>query len=118
MNSPTPGPWRVSQLGLSVLAGPSDPNGRFPNGRVVAKTSTDCPLSERGPNARLMAAAPDHALVARFLTVGLMRWESFEGREKSGELCYRGLRHTTHLDEFGVPALTPGLRAELQKGAS
>lgn len=55
----TPGPWRLAKSGLTVLAGPADPEGGYPQGRPVASALPAAPLAERGPNARLIAAAPD-----------------------------------------------------------
>ncbi len=64
-------------------------------------------------NARLIAAAPDHALIARAMCIGAGRWEPFgDGR---GEFCMNGQRHATWLDEFGVPVITNGMRAALAK---
>jgi len=70
--------------------------------------------------SRLFAAARDHALIARLLCSGKMRWEPFKygsgpGIDGSGELCFDGMRHSTELDEFGVPRMTGHLRAEIEK---
>lgn len=81
---------------------------------VIAECSgsgqTDIAECER--RARLMAAAPDHALVGWALAMGKARFEFWASGAK-GELCVAGLRHATALDEFGVPALTPAARTAI-----
>lgn len=107
MTGPTPGPWVVRNGNLVRVA---------PRGSV----SPICGVHRRGKhthgvddietlaNARLIAAAPDHALVAWGLAHGLIRWEPTE-------LCGFGLRHSTKLDDSGVPKLTPALRDDLMR---
>jgi hypothetical protein len=74
------------------------------------------PSSEEGQaNARLIAAAPDHALFASAIAAGVIRWEMFDGKKDSGEICVNGLRWATQLDEFGVPVLTQNTRAAIAK---
>jgi hypothetical protein len=64
-------------------------------------------------DARLIAAAPDHALVGWAMCVGSARWEPWgDGR---GEFCMNGLRHATSLDEFGIPIVTASMRAAIAK---
>jgi hypothetical protein len=64
-------------------------------------------------NARLIAAAPDHALICWAMCVGAGAWDPWgDGR---GEFCMNGVRHATALDEFGAPVVTPALRAALCK---
>lgn len=64
-------------------------------------------------NARLIAAAPDHALIGWAMCVGPGRWEPWgDGR---GEFCINGIRHATRLDEFGMPMMTENLRATILK---
>lgn len=62
-------------------------------------------------NARLIAAAPDHALACWAMCVGAGRWEPLGSG--GGEFCIHGIRHVTTLDEFGCPVLTDLLRAEI-----
>lgn len=67
----------------------------------------------RAGTARLIAAAPDHALVARQMCgiTDPLVWRPWgDGR---GELCYDGICHVTRLDEFGVPEMPAHLRAKL-----
>jgi hypothetical protein len=70
-------------------------------------------------NARLIAAAPDHALICWAMCIAAGRWEPF-GDGLKGEFCINGLRYSTEMDEFGCPAVTDALRAALSKakGAS
>lgn len=104
--APTPGPWREGQDGNMRVYGPDaqgDDSGLiaevFKNGRA---------------NARLIAAAPDHALFGRAIAARLIRWEPFVvGLDRGGEICCNGLRYSTTLDDFGVPRLPDPLRAFL-----
>lgn len=61
----------------------------------------------------------DLNLVAAALTRGTARWEPFGtilgDPVTTGELCIDGLRHTTRLDEFGVPVLDEVTRGLLIK---
>lgn len=69
-----------------------------------------------GPaTTRLVTAAPDHALLAAAFAARIARWEPFSGTAdpRSGELCTKGFRYATHLDEFGVPILNRNTRAIL-----
>ena len=66
--------------------------------------------TERDEMCRLIAAAPDHALVARLLCSGMARWE-----RATREFCFNGLRYATELDEFGVPIIHDVLRAVIAK---
>lgn len=65
----TPGPWRLSPSGLTVVAGPDDPVGGWPNGKAVAATSRYTAPAVRLADARLIAAGPTgHSLLAALLT--------------------------------------------------
>jgi hypothetical protein len=58
-------------------------------------------------------AAHDHALVARLLTSGELKWFPWgDGKRGSLGLCGREAVHT-ELDQFGVPRLTETLRAAI-----
>ncbi len=81
----------------------------------VAVANEDGPSAEGQANARLIFAAPDHAIIARLLTQGKARWEPFPGHDIGGELCFNGLRYTTELDEFGIPGLHQVLRAAIAR---
>jgi len=112
----TPGPWAT------------DPNCGHecvlaPNGAMVADCAifgTSRTFRRRGgdneANARLIAAAPDHALICWAMCVGAGRWEPFG--DGKGEFCMNGLRHATELDEFGCPRVTESMRAALIKAGA
>jgi hypothetical protein len=106
----TPGPWTADpdrrpgwEWNWHVYAGRDD--------RIcfMANTSPDVGLA--GANARLIAAAPDHALICWAMCVQDATWD--EWGPGKGEFCFAGLRHATTLDEFGAPVLTDHLRALL-----
>lgn len=69
-------------------------------------------------NKRLIAAAPDHALIASALCNGIARWERWFGYEGKGEVVVDRLRYTAQLDEFGVPELHSVLRAAIARATS
>jgi hypothetical protein len=71
----------------------------------------DKPIDQKAADGRLIAAAPDHALVGWAMCVQDARWD--EWGSGKGEFCFAGLRHSTTLDEFGVPVLTTHLRSLL-----
>jgi hypothetical protein len=110
----TPGPWQAERL-------LDDDGTPF----VLIKETHGCPLarlqhvSNDGANANLIAAAPDHAMLASALVAGLARWEPFAGSgAPSGELCVGGFRYCTTLDEFGVPVLADHTRAALTRAVA
>ena len=103
MNEYTPGPWE--QRTLMVVA--SDGSQICHTGGTRYRGPTPQP-HESEANACLIAAAPDHALIAWGLAHGHIRWEP-------NELCGFGFRHSTKLDEFGVPEMTDALRRDLEK---
>jgi hypothetical protein len=114
----TPGPWRAEEEDaldsvpfIPIEAGEAgawrkvcevngEPEGLHIDGVALA-------------NARLIAAAPDHALICWAMCVQDARWD--EGSNGEGEFCFAGLRHWTRLDEFGCPVLTENLRAVLTR---
>ena len=98
----TPGPWRIAGKG-TIRKGDND-------------WIADIHWRNREANARLIVAAPDHAMICWAMCVGAGRWEPFgDGR---GEFCMNGLRHATKLDEFGCPVVTESMRAALAKAVS
>lgn len=112
----TPGPWAVLELrdtdrclvSSNCLPDGSERAAAEKNGGfMVAHTLGP----QREANARLIATAPDHALVCWAMCVQDARWEEW-GAGK-GEFCFAGLRHATTLDEFGAPVLTDHLRGLL-----
>jgi hypothetical protein len=104
----TPGPWRVDDRRdadgcLQVQAEHRGPGSSY---CVAAVNFWDCAEA----NARLVAAAPDHALIGWAMCVQDGTWEEWAPFDGSGEFCFAGLRYTTRLDEFGIPKVTPALR--------
>jgi hypothetical protein len=109
MSAPfTPGPWVAHRL-LDNDGTPYHLVKKFENGCPLARLQH---VAEDAANARLIAAAPDHALIGWAMCVGAGRWEPFQSGG-SGEFCMNGLRHCTTLDEFGVPEMTSGMRAAI-----
>lgn len=116
MPSFTPGPWAVRRESAidyrpNMIVGAEGQSlvawcaGGGPKRAVMGP--------EEDANARLIAAAPDHALICWAMCVGAGRWEPFgDGR---GEFCMNGLRHVTELDEFGCPRVTASMRDALSK---
>jgi hypothetical protein len=76
------------------------------------KTRTLRAIREDDEPAQLIAAAPDHALIARAMTLGVATFERWPQPGK-GEICFAGLRYATALDQFGVPLLSASTRHEL-----
>lgn len=130
---PTPGPWAASHCDGKFGEVPgwmvTHPGASEVRRRTEAKdfpitSKKICDVTEgayiapntAAANARLIAAAPDHAIVLRGLANLTLRWETFDGSETRGELCYNGVRHTTTTDEFGCPQLTDALRSALVEG--
>lgn len=115
----TLGPWEVREAsyGWDVMApredGPSlwiapvhGPGG--PSGKLDHYPERDAVTA----NARLIAAAPDHAALLWAMCVGAARWDPWGvGR---GEFCMNGLRYATELDPFGAPMMTGGMRAAIR----
>lgn len=66
-------------------------------------------------NAKLIAAAPDHALLLAALVSGKAQWKPLDAFNGMGEVAIDGLRYTARLDEFGCPIVESGLRAALRK---
>lgn len=107
------GEWEVgedsSNAGCAFI-----PVIRASDGWTICEIYADIELGfteEDRERARLIAAAPDHALVGWAMCVQSATWEEW-GTGK-GEFCFAGLRHATTLDEFGVPVLTDNLRTLL-----
>ena len=95
----TPGPWWVAGKG-TIRWG--DAKSHL-TGWIASVN-----WRNRDANARLIAAAPDHALLLWAMCVGAGRWEPLG--DLSGEFCINGIRHLTRLDENGCPEMTAGLR--------
>jgi hypothetical protein len=119
----TPGPWMYrSNSGTEpenwpYLVEKQGTPGRMDWGRLVAKCWASL-LRPESPeaNARLIAAAPAHALLLSAIVRGLARWEAFPGGDgRKGEVCVGGLRYATELDETGCPVIQPHLYAALAK---
>lgn len=115
MSAHTPGPWRWTEEFRDESGNPTwtligTGDGLY--GILTCATDSSPQDLNDEANARLIAAAPDHALVARVLAAGDARWYPWEDRV-SGELSIGGLLYATKLDEFGVPKLHDVLRAAL-----
>ena len=85
----------------------------MPSNRVLASFDGDGdgPDDQDIANARLIAAAPDHALICWAMCIAAGRWEPFgDGR---GEFCINGMRYSTNLDEFGCPVVNATIRAAI-----
>jgi hypothetical protein len=113
--SVTPGPWAVSILTPVLVTTADAGDGMVRNVAIMQRHGNG--LSSRDveamANARLVAAAPDHALIAWGLCVAAGRWEPWgDGR---GEFCINGVRFATALDAFGVPEMTAPLREALKR---
>jgi hypothetical protein len=87
-------------------------HGAYHVGTLISGSKSN--LDRFDADARLIAAAPDHALICWAMCVQDATWEEM-GTDGKGELCFAGLRHVTTLDEFGAPVLTDNLRAVLSK---
>lgn len=107
----TPGPWEVAPEQYQHETGHSEWRWIGPVGwktRVARVVLYDGEHEMQEANARLIASAPDHAMIASALCSGVARWER-------AEFCIDGLRHSTKLDEFGVPVMTAGMRSAISK---
>ena len=103
MNAHTPGPW-INDDG--IISPPDNCDGHV--------WIADCRSATNAiANARLIAAAPDHAMIAAVLCAGVARWEPYHGPK--GEFCIEGFCHSTTMDEFGVPSMTHALRAAIDR---
>lgn len=122
----TPGPWSLGKARMGFHNHAMMPvitvSGRYvaeisPNGRTTRKAGNNRVMqlkvfsAEDDANARLIASAPDHALIGWAMCVQDGTWE--EWSTGAGEFCFCGLRYATRLDEFGCPILTDALRAAL-----
>jgi hypothetical protein len=109
--SHTPGPWKSDTF---VVTAPHQHGKSFWGTREICHTGEGRGESkESEANARLIALAPDHAIVARLLASKKMRWENGSTNWNRG-LYFEDKRYPTELDEFGVPKLTEALRAAIQ----
>jgi hypothetical protein len=119
MSRHTPGPWQTNGAVVSARVGFSQlyvcqVSAAAPAGG--ATYNIDAHLPELMANAHLIAAAPDHAAIARVMCAGVARWEPFASG--GGEFCIGGIRHATKLDEFGVPVITGGMRVAIAEVTS
>lgn len=108
MDKPTPGPWATD--GLLIYA---DHGIQLHVAAAVDEAGHPYAGDAAEANARLIAAAPDHALICWAMCVAAGRWEPYgDGR---GEFCINGLRYSTRLDEFGCPVVNSAIRAAISK---
>lgn len=114
----TLGPWAVSQLTPTGVTTVDAGDGMvrnvgFASTRGSGLASKD---EEARANALLISLAPDHADIGWAMCVAAGRWEPQPyGLTLAGEFVINGLRFSTELDEFGVPRVTPALRAQIAK---
>lgn len=113
MSAPIFGPWYANEQcnedGDYWLVHASDHEAP-PLGNAVCRL----PGTDQGAwRARLIAAAPDHALIAAALCAGVARWNAWSAGK--GEVCLRGYCFVTALDAFGVPEVTDALRGALSE---
>lgn len=83
------------------------------DGQSLASIQTSYDVDKASRIARLIAAAPDHALIVWAMCVGAGSWQPID--DLSGEFCINGIRHFTKLDEFGCPVMTAGMRDAIRK---
>jgi hypothetical protein len=109
----TPGPWTVGEIDTAWHEGSNLPPeiGLTVNGSHWNKVVASVMVSDA--NARLIARAPDHALIVWAMCIQDGRW--IEWAMGKGEFCFCGICYVTSLDEFGCPVLTPALRAAITK---
>jgi len=106
----TPGPWTASADHL-ITVGTCLLGWQIWGAKRICLTERqNVGLEQEAANARLIAAAPDHAIVARLLIQGKARWEPY-----TSEFCLNGMRYSTSLDEFGVPVLHSVLRSAIAR---
>lgn len=114
----TPGPWSDDASDYPMIV-----NGPNADTQIICiiedpdrpTAATSSWFEQNQANARLIAAAPDHAMVLRAIARGVLRWETFSSGGDCGELCFAGMRYSTRLDEFGCPRLTEALRSAIAK---
>lgn len=114
----TPGPWIADRDHQTHLTGHiticvGSPSTGL-NWDIVAVVEK---CEEVDANAKLIAAAPDHALYAAAITTGIARWEPWEQAGK-GEVCVGGMRYATSLDDFGVPELSENIRLAIRNATT
>lgn len=134
MSGHTPGPWSIQpDKGHTFSDGSVDHGGYRIDADQVEQLAYVWNFSDRldpttgrqdgtrpfgsheaESNARLIAAAPDHAAIAWSVCTGVARWESFASGA-GGEFCIGGMRYATKLDAFGVPAMNDSMRAAIAK---
>lgn len=106
----TPGPWSYQEQSDAythiVREGDGSPGG----GRFIVQFGQDT-SGVAEANARLTAAAPDHADIAWATCVAGARWEPWnDGR---GEFILNFIRFVTELDAFGIPTVNAPMRAAI-----
>lgn len=105
----TAGPWRYSMsdhLGEFVITGSNEGGGSI---LPILGRTHNFPRNAEA-NARLIAAAPDHALLLAAIVSGRARVEPLGA---SVEVCTGGLRYATKLGENGCPLVSDVIRTAL-----
>lgn len=105
MSKHTPGPWKAAPTAF----GPIDIV--IPDGKDIV-TVYGGGTGNKEANARLIASAPDHAMIGWAMCVAAGRWEP--AGDLTGAFCINGICHHTKLDEFGCPAMTDALRSAIR----
>jgi len=108
----TAGPWKLLAVGdgTSRMC-PADADG-LSLLTIVDEDGGDFAAVYKDADARLIAAAPDHALICWAVCVAAGRWEP---SSNGGEFCINGIRYSTKLDEFGCPVVNGPIRAAILK---
>lgn len=122
----TPGPWIIRTFPASRATYVMDAIPDLPTGQVVANviaTPNTNPAWEA--NARLIAAAPDHALILAAVLRGDVLIELTNDGKRMLVLKHSYDRNLSWwspadltLDEFGCPVVPGALRALLMKGGA
>lgn len=118
--SHTPGPWTNEDFEItaedgSVICSVNNVDDFPCIEEDNTENGTKQLIAEFEANARLIADAPDSTLLLRALCLGVARWELFAGSKIGGEVCCGGMRYSTELNEFGVPAIGAHVRHALQQ---
>jgi hypothetical protein len=120
---PTLGPWEWHTVGKDwvlwgawgnrpIILDVGSRTGRPPRSlRVRDSHGIMVPFLSAHPDAGMIAAAPDHALLAAALCRQVARIEPMNA--ECVEVCVSGMRHVARLDFYGVASLSSVLRTEL-----
>ena len=114
MSKHTPGPWRISRHALAHVTAANERGICSTGGYYHSDADPELLNQENEANARLIASAPDHALVAAAFSKGVAQASAF-----GGMALVRGPkgleRYEYQLDEFGCPVLSDRMRDALRE---